>query len=351
MGSREAAATSSLPGYRDWDDPDDRAELARLWNIPVDRLPTERGRAYPDIIEGIEAGEIRALWVIATNPPVSFPNRRRLEAALDRLDLLVVQDGYETPTTRLADVVLPAAVWGEKDGTYTNSERRVSRVRKGVDPPGMARSDFEIVLGLAEALGHQSLFTGWRGPQDAFEEWQTVSAGRLCDYRGMTWESVEAAGGIQWPEGRARLYTDRTFPTSSGRARLWCVEPEPIADSPDDDFPLLLNTGRTVEHWHTRTKTGRVPILDRLAPEAWVEVNPDDARPLRINSGDRVRLVSRRGHVEGIVVRVTAIVRPGEVFTPFHWDQWSVNRLTIDEFDPISREPNYKQAAVRIEKV
>jgi assimilatory nitrate reductase catalytic subunit len=178
-----------------------------------------------------------------------------------------------------------------------------------------------------------------------------VSAGRLCDYRGMTWESVEAAGGIQWPEGSARLYTDRTFPTSSGRARLWCVEPEPIADSPDDDFPLLLNTGRTVEHWHTRTKTGRVPILDRLAPEAWVEVNPDDARPLRINSGDRVRLVSRRGHVEGIVVRVTAIVRPGEVFTPFHWDQWSVNRLTIDEFDPISREPNYKQAAVRIEKV
>jgi assimilatory nitrate reductase catalytic subunit len=351
MGSREAAATSSLPGYRDWDDPDDRAELARLWNIPVDRLPTERGRAYPDIIEGIEAGEIRALWVIATNPPVSFPNRRRLEAALDRLDLLVVQDGYETPTTRLADVVLPAAVWGEKDGTYTNSERRVSRVRKGVDPPGVARSDFEIVLGLADALGHQSLFTGWRGPQDAFEEWQTVSAGRLCDYRGMTWDSVEAAGGIQWPEGRARLYTDRIFPTSSGRARLWCVEPEPIADSPDDDFPLLLNTGRTVEHWHTRTKTGRVPILDRLAPEAWVEVNPNDARPLRINSGDRVRLVSRRGHVEGIVVRVTAIVRPGEVFTPFHWDQWSVNRLTIDEFDPISREPNYKQAAVRIERV
>jgi assimilatory nitrate reductase catalytic subunit len=355
MGSREAAATASLPGYRSWDDPDERAEIARLWDIPTDRLPTQRGWAYPDIIEGIESGEIRGLWVIATNPPVSFPNRRRLEAALDRLELLVVQDGYDTPTTRRAHVVLPAAVWGEKDGTFTNSERRVSRVGKAVEPPGAARSDFDIILALAAALGLQSLFAGWTGPRDAFDEWRTLSTGRLCDYSGMTWEAIEQSGGIQWPftgtgeGGSARLYADGTFATPSGRAQLWCVEPKPISDAPDGDFPLLLNTGRTVEHWHTRTKTGRVPILDRLAPEAWVEVNPDDARRLGITSGDRVRLVSRRGHVDGIVVRVTAIVRPGEVFAPFHWDEWSVNRLTVDEFDPISREPNYKQAAVRIE--
>jgi assimilatory nitrate reductase catalytic subunit len=176
-----------------------------------------------------------------------------------------------------------------------------------------------------------SLFAGWTSPRDAFDEWRTISTGRLCDYSGMTWEAIEESGGIQWPStgedggGIARLYTDLTFATPSGKAQLWSVDPEPITDAPDEDFPLLLNTGRTVEHWHTGTKTGRVPILNRLAPEAWVEVNPDDARRLGIASGDRVRLISRRGDVDGIVVRVTAIVRPGEVFVPFHWDQWSAN--------------------------
>lgn len=354
MGSREAAATASLPGYRNWDSPADRAEMAALWGVPADRLPTARGRAYPDIIEGIEVGEIRALWVVATNPPVSFPNRRRLEEALDRLDLLVVQDGYETPTTVRADVVLAAAVWGEKDGTFTNSERRASRVRRAVAPPGSARSDFDIVLALADTMGLSSLFSGWSGPQDAFDEWRRVSKGRLCDYSAMTWDTIEAQGGIQWPcpdgSGTERLYGGRVFPSESGRARLFAVEPEPIADAPDRDFPYLLNTGRTVEHWHTRTKTGRVPILNRLSPSAWVELNPSDAARLGVASGDRVTVTSRRGAVEDLVVRVTAIVRAGEVFVPFHWDEWSANRLTLDQFDPVSREPNYKQAAVRIER-
>ncbi|GAC1531353.1 MAG: nitrate reductase [Acidimicrobiales bacterium] len=354
MGSREAAATSSLPGYRSWDSAADREEIAELWGVAADVLPTQRGDAYPDINTGIDEGRIKALWVIATNPPVSFPNRRRLEAALDKLELLVVQDGYETPTTERADVVLAAAVWGEKDGTYTNSERRASRVRKAVDPPGVARSDFDIFISLAETLGHGSLFAGWTGPQDAFTEWARVSQGRLCDYGGMTWDAIEEQGGIQWPcptgasTGTPRLYTDRRFPTPSGRARLWTVEPEPIIDAPDAEFPLLLNTGRTVEHWHTRTKTGRVAILHRLAPSAWVEINPVDAAALHVTSGDVVTITSRRGSVDGVVVRVTAIVRAGEVFVPFHWDEWCANRLTLDQFDPISREPNYKQAAVRI---
>ena len=141
------------------------------------------------------------------------------------------------------------------------------------------------------------------------------------------------------------------FATPDGRARLWCVEPEPIADAPDADYPFLLNTGRTVEHWHTRTKTGRVPILERLSPEGWVEMNPADAGRMGLCSGDRVVLTSRRGAVEGLPVRVTGIVRPGEVFVPFHWDELCVNRLTVDEFDPVSREPNYKQSAVAITKV
>jgi len=256
-------------------------------------------------------------------------------------------------------VVLPAAIWGEKDGTYTNAERRVSRVRKAVDPPGLARSDFDIFLAVGDALGmRDELFPGWTGPEDAFREWARVSAGRLCDYSGITWDRIDAAGGVQWPcptgteapGGAPRLYTAGRFPTPSGKARLWCVSPEPVADAPDQHFPLLLNTGRTVEHWHTRTKTGRVDILEKLAPEAWVEVNPGDAERLGVRSGDHVRLVSRRGTIEKITVRVTSVVRTGEVFVPFHYDEASANRLTIDAFDPISREPNYKQCAVRLER-
>jgi assimilatory nitrate reductase catalytic subunit len=361
MGTREAGFTASMPGYRPYDDPDARRELAALWGVDEDRLPTERGRAYPDIVNGVIDGRIKGLWIIATNPVVSFPNRELLEHALGRLDLLVVQDGFETPTTALANVVLPAAIWGEKDGTYTNSERRVSRVRAAVEPLGEARSDFAIVMGLAEHLGvRDELFGGWTGPADAFAEWRRVSSGQLCDYSGITYERIDAAGGVQWPcptgdpsvplGGTPRLYADRRYPTPSGRARLQCVTPKPISDRPRRLYPLLLNTGRTVEHWHTRTKTGRVEILDRLAPEGWVEVHPADARRYRVHAGDLVRLVSERGAVDRIRVRVTRTVREGEVFVPFHFDEQCANRLTLNEFDPISREPNYKQCAVRLEK-
>ncbi|MGK2957671.1 MAG: molybdopterin oxidoreductase family protein [Acidimicrobiales bacterium] len=358
MGTRETGFTASMPGYRAYDNDADRAELAGLWGLPIERIPTQRGRAYPDIIEGVLEGTIKGLWIIATNPPVSFPNRGKLEWALSKLDMLVVQDGYETPTTRFADLVLPAAIWGEKDGTYTNSERRVSRVGKAVEPPGEARSDFDIFLSIAERLGKRDeLYPRWKTPEDAFTEWTRVSAGRLCDYSAITWDRIALAGGVQWPcgpeteelGGTPSLYTNGQFPTASGKAMLWPVTLEPIADAPSDQYPFFLNTGRTVEHWHTRTKTGRVDILESLAPEGWVEVNPIDAESLGVKSGERVRLVSRRGQVEGIPVRVTGIVREGEVFVPFHYDELCVNRLTVDEFDPISREPNYKQSAVRIE--
>lgn len=362
MGTREAGATASLPGYRPWDDAAARTEIADLWGVPVERLPSERGWAYPDIVEGIIGGKVRALWVIGTNPVVSFPNRELVEDALGRLELLVVQDGFETPTTRRADVVLPAAIWGEKDGTYTNTERRVSRVRAVVAPPGEARTDFDIFLALAESLGlHDELFEGWVGPEDAFEEWRRVSAGRLCDYSGIDYDRIEANGGVQWPApagpagagvapgGTPRLYADGRFGTDTGRAKLWCVTEAPIGEAVRPLFPLLLNTGRTVEHWHTRTKTGRVPVLEGLAPEAWVEVNPVDARSAGVDAGGWARLVSQRGAIDRIRVRVTETVRPGEVFVPFHFDEACANRLTINEFDPISREPNYKQCAVRLE--
>ena len=193
MGTREAGFSSGLPGYRKFESEEDREELARLWNLPVDRIPTKRGLAYPDIIEAAVARKIRALWIIGTNPLVSFPNIDVLKQGLSNLDFLVVQDGFHpTPTTELADLVLPAAIWGEKEGTYTNSERRVSKVNAAVKPPGEARSDFDIFLAVAERLGcREELFPGWRGPADAFDEWRRISAGRLCDYSGITYAALE----------------------------------------------------------------------------------------------------------------------------------------------------------------
>lgn len=359
MGTREAGFASSLPGYRTFESTADRAELARLWKVPVERIPAARGLAYPDIIEAVLERRIRALWIIATNPIVSFPNLGALQQALESLEFLVVQDGYHpTPTSAYAHLVLPAAMWGEKEGTYTNSERRVSKVNRAVAPPGDARADFDIFLDVAQALGvRDELYPGWHTPADAFEEWKRVSAGRLCDYSGMTYGDIERHGGVQWPCPRGadpgetrRLYGDGRFQTSDGRARLLPTAWEPFPEPPDPEFPFVLNTGRTVEHWHTRTKTGRVPILERLSPAAWVEMNPRDARQLRLRPQDRVDVVSRRGRVRDVALRLTETVAPGQVFVPFHYAEANANQVTQSAFDPISREPNYKQSAVRIER-
>jgi anaerobic selenocysteine-containing dehydrogenase len=361
MGTREAGFASAIPGYRHFESEMDREEIARLWNVPVERIPTQRGLAYPDIIEGAVAGKIRALWILGTNPLVSFPNIDVLKHALGNLDFLVVQDGFHpTPTTELADLVLPAAIWGEKEGTYTNSERRVSKVNAAVAPPGEARTDFEIFLRLAERLGcKDELFPGWREPRDAFDEWRRISAGRLCDYSGMTYAELEACGGIQWPfpEGSSsspsttcRLYGDGNFQTANGRARLLPTQWAPFPEQPNAEFPLILNTGRTVEHWHTRTKTGGISILQRMSPRAWLEMNPKDADQLHLQAHDRVEVISARGRVSRVELRVTEIVAPGQVFLPFHFAETNANQITQGAFDPISREPNYKQCAVRVER-
>ena len=359
MGTREAGFSSSLPGYRKFDDPTDRAELATLWGIDESRLPTKRGLAYPDIIEAAVAKKIRALWIIATNPLVSYPNQEVLKHGLSNLDFLVVQDGYHpTPTTELADLVLPAAIWGEKDGTYTNSERRVSKCNKAVEPPAEARTDFDIFLALAEKLGcREELFPGWLTVEDAFNEWRRVSREQLCDYSGISYSLLVEHGAVQWPlaEGAtpvasSRLYADGVFPTADGRAKLLCTDWAPFPEQPGGEYPFVLNTGRTVEHWHTRTKTKEVPILERLSPRAWLEMNPRDAKQLGLRSYDSVDIVSRRGRVREVELRLTEITAPGQVFMPFHFAETNVNEVTQDAFDPISREPNYKQCAVRVER-
>ncbi len=350
MGTRESGFTSSLPGYRKFEVPADREELARIWKIDVGRIPTARGLAYPDIIEGAVAGKIKAMWIIATNPVVSFPNFDVLRQALNDLEFLVVQDGFHpTPTSDFADLVLPAAIWGEKEGTYTNSERRIGKVNAVVEPPGEARTDFDIFLDIAGRLGvGKELFPGWKNSHDAFLEWQQVSKGRMCDYSQFTWQQIEDDGGVQW--GGERLYQDGVFPTPDGRARLHCVPCEPFTEQPNHEFPIILNTGRTVEHWHTRTKTAQVDLLNTMVPHAWLEMNPVDAERLQLAPHDKVTVISRRSRVPNLELRITGIVAPGQVFMPFHFFEHNSNLVTLGAFDPISREPNFKQCAVRVER-
>jgi len=359
MGTREFGSTSSLPGYRKFENDKDRQELARIWRVREEEIPKKRGKNYPEIIQDILDGKIKALWVVGTNPLASFPDQQRLKAAFGKLTLLVVQDGFHpTPTTELAHLVLPAAIWGEKKGTFTNSERRVNLVQAAVNPPGEAKTDFNIFLDLALYLGvREKLFPKWRTEEDAFEEIKAVSSGRLCDYSGITYQKMLELGGIQWPcndqnpNGKDSLYTDGVFPTEDGKARLLYVESSPKPEDPDNSYRLILNTGRTVEHWHTRTKTAAVPILEYLAPIPWLEINPQTAQYYEIRPNDKVALISRRGRVKDLVVRITETVQPGQVFLPFHYFEKCANLLTIPAFDPKSGEPNYKQCAVRIEKM
>jgi len=357
MGTRESGFTSSLPGYREFGKPGLREEYAGIVGVPVEMVPEARGYKYAEIIDAIDRGEIRALWIVATNPLVSFVDQEKLRNALSKLELLVVQDAFMSDTAEIADVLFAAATWGEKEGTYTNSERRVNRANKAVEPVGIAKSDFDIVLEFSRRFEGVSelLFDGWQTPGDAFEEWKRVSEGRLCDYSGITYELLEARGGVQWPcnaerpEGTPRLYGEgMAFRTPDAKARFIASEWVPMKEALCGDFPVMLNTGRTVEQWHTRTKTRSIDILNDLVPEAWVELNPDDAAQLQVKSGDRIALSSARGRVEEVIVRVTQGVAPGSVFVPFHFNTQLVNVLTQSEFDPKSGEPNYKQTAVQL---
>ncbi|MDQ7043404.1 MAG: nitrate reductase [Sulfurimonas sp.] len=360
MGTRETGFTSSLPGYRNFGDERALKEYASIVNVPEEIVPTSRGYKYAEIIDAIDRGEIKALWITATNPLVSFVNQKKLRKTLAKLDLLVVQDAFFGDTAQIADVVFAAATWGEKEGVYTNSERRCNKANKAVEPLGDTKSDFDIVLEFSKYFEgvNEMLFPSWSKPQDAFEEWKRVSKGQLCDYSGIDYELLESENGVQWPcneenpKGTKRLYSpDMAFRTKDKKANLICAEWFPMAESQSADFPLILNTGRTVEQWHTRTKTRSIDILNDLAPEAWVDVSPNDAKKLKVKSGDRMALSSARGRIEDVVVRVTGSVREGNVFVPFHFNEQLINTLTNESFCPKSGEPNFKQTAIQLHSV
>ena len=264
MGTREFGFTSSIPGYRNFANLQDRMDYANIVNVPLELVPTKRGYSYPQIIEAIERDEIKALWITATNPLVSFPNQNRLRKAFKKLDILVVQDAFMSETAEIADVIFSAATWSEKEGTYTNSERRCNYAKKAVEPLGKTMSDANIIIEFSKYFEgkYELLFEHLKSSEDIFNEIKKVSKGQLCDYSGMSYEKIEKLGGIQWPcnekypEGCKRLYgEDMKCNTEDGKAKLLALDWQPLAESCNASFPLNLNTGRTVEQWHTRTKT------------------------------------------------------------------------------------------------
>ncbi|HIB54505.1 MAG TPA: nitrate reductase [Nitrospirales bacterium] len=352
MGTREFSSCSGLPGYRQLENQEHRAEIAKYWGVDESFFPTKLGKTMTDIFPDIEAGKVKGLWLIATNPATSMPDTHRIAKSLSNLEFLVVQDVFENvDSAEYANVFLPAAMWAEKTGTFTNSERRVGLVRKAVEPPGEAKSDLEIFSAMAEKLEVGHLLPSPTS-EVMFEELKTISKGRPCDYSGLSYDALEREGGIQWPapteEGSPRLYADGHFHTADRKARFIALEFHDINERPDDEYPFWLNTGRVIEHWHTRTKTGQIGNLNKFSPIPYVEMNSIDANQLGMTSLDSVRVISRRGEMT-VIVQVTECVAPGMIFIPFHFAKGS-NFMTLGLLDPYSRQPAYKQAAVRIEK-
>jgi assimilatory nitrate reductase catalytic subunit len=381
MGSRLFANVTSLLGGHDFANPAHRTKVAEILGIPEDRIPTEPGWAYDEIIDGIDRGKIKGLWVIATNPAHSWIGRAgsvegstHFDRLLAKLDFLVVQDMYATTeTAHHAHLILPAAGWGEKEGTLINSERRIGLVKKIARAPGQALSDFNIFKLVAHSWGCGDLFSRWESPEAAFQLLKELSRGQPCDITGIRdYRMLDEWGGIQWPfdAGQAsslfhpsenhgdwmdarparerRLFADGRFFTPDGRARFQFDPPRPAPEPPDADYPFILLTGRgTSAQWHTNTRTAKSAILRQLYPEhCYVEIHPEDAQRLGIAPHSTLRITSRRGSISATAF-VAATVQSGQVFLPMHYA--AVNQLTCAVFDPHSRQPSYKHCAVRIE--
>ena len=343
------------PGYQPVTDEGVQRNFAQAWGRV---LPAKVGLTIPDMLDAAGA-DIRGLYIMAENSLLSHPDINHVRAAFEKLDFVVVQDIFLTETTQMADVVLPGACFAEKDGTFTNTERRVQRVRKAVEPPGDAHADWEIISEVGKRLARE---------QDSREEGEQRGAGARWDYGspaevmneiaaltpiygGITYERLEGSG-LQWPcpttdhLGTPYLHKEQF---ARGRGRFVPAEHIPPAEQPDDDYPLLLTTGRVLFHYHTGTMTRRSPTLTRQVNEAFIEIHPEDAARIEAVAGDRVRVRSRRGEIE-LAAHVTEMVPQGVVFIPFHFAEAPANALTHAALDPTAKIPEYKVCAVRVTK-
>ncbi len=361
MGSRLWSNTTNLLGHRSFECEQDRQDVADLLGFDSARIPKQGSWSYDRILNGVENGEIRGLWLIATNPAHSWIDQNSFKRMIGKLDFLVVQDMYSTSeTAQAADLVLPAAGWGEKNGTFINSERRYSVHKRVRRAPGQALADFQIFKAISHYWGCGEMFARWDSPEAVFEILKELSAGTPADITGIeSYRQLDQFGGIQWPwpqrvardqkpAQQRRLFEDGRFFTDDGKARLIVDEIAQAPEVVDDYFQFFLLTGRgSASQWHTQTRTAKSPILRQLYPEAcYVEVNPCDAESLGIQHGAQVTLRSRRGEAAATAC-ITPTIRQGQLFMPMHYEE--TNRLTLSHFDPISRQPSYKNCAVRIE--
>ena len=374
QGGREhGQKADQLPGYRKIDNPEHRAHIARVWGIEPEDLPNP-GRSAYEMLDtmGMEGG-VRALFVMASNPVVSAPRAGHVKERLDALDFLAVSDIFLSETAERADVVLPVTQWAEMEGTMTNLEGRVLHRRQAVAPPPDVRSDTEILAAIAETLGKGRFFPS--EPRAVFEELRRASAGGAADYSGITYERIDAENGVFWPcpdtahsdtnppdsihidtpqlnsphPGTPRLFLDR-FATPDCRARFHAVSHRAAAEEPDDEYPLYLTTGRVMAQYQSGTQTRRVAALRELMPEPLVELHPLLARRFMIAEGDAVQVQTRRGVCEARA-RLTASIRQDTIFLPFHWGgKGSANLLTNPALDPVSKMPEFKICAARIER-
>jgi assimilatory nitrate reductase catalytic subunit len=360
MGSRLYANTTNLFGGRDFTNAAHRDEVGAVLGFDPAVIPDRPSLAYDQIIEAVLSGRIRGLWIVATNTSHSWINQVDLRDVLSRLDFLVVQDMYSTTETAAqAHLVLPAAGWGEKEGTFINSERRLGVVKKVARAPGQALSDFYIFKAIAEAWGCGAMFEAWSSPEAVFQIIKRLSRGRPCDITGIPdYATLDELGGVQWPlpEGQSvgvnserRLFEDGRFFHENGRARFLFSPPAPLPEPTNRKFPFMLLTGRgSSSQWHTQTRTSKSPVLRRLYPSTpYVEISPVDATALGIGPNDWVVVSSARSSLEARAF-VTHVVQPGQVFMPMHYA--TTNRLTYAAFDPHSRQPAYKASAVQIAK-
>jgi assimilatory nitrate reductase catalytic subunit len=369
QGGREhGQKADQLPGYRKLDDPAARAHVAEVWGVDPDSLPGP-GRSAYELLDAL-GGDIRALLLMASNPVVSAPRAAHIEERIRSLDFLAVCDVVLSETAALADVVLPVTQWAEETGTTTNLEGRVLLRQRAITPPDGVRSDLEVLHELAARLGVEKGFP--TDPEEVFEELRRASAGGAADYSGITYRRLVEEDGVFWPcpaaveavdagddparetpathPGTPRLFLDR-FATPDGRARFVPVSHRPIAEEPDDEYPVLLTTGRVVAQYQSGAQTRRVAELNAAAPGPFVELHPRLAARLGAAEGDPVAVVSRRGRAVA-PARITNAIRPDTVFMPFHWPgEGRANTLTNPALDPTSRMPEFKACAVRLEAV
>jgi nitrate reductase NapA len=364
-GVRDTGALAhALPNGRVVTRPEDRHEMEDLWGVPRGRISAKPGYHAIALFDAMEHGDVKCCLVMGTNPAQSLPGVERYRRAMEKVFLVVADAFHPTETTQFADVVLPAALWTEKEGVFSQSERRYHLVPKLVDPPGEARSDLEILVDLADRLGYGDLITA-RTPREVWEEWRKLSRHSKYDFSGMTYERLEKERGLLWPcptedhPGTLRRYVPGEDPLARGNGRfhfygqpdgkavIFFHHQERSKEPPTDEFPLILTTGRILEHWHTMTITGRLAALQDIHCD-FLQIHPLDAHRFGITDGTEVIVRSRRGEAE-FIARVTDTVRPGVVFATFHSPHHLVNRVTNDAYDPFSRQPEYKLCAVSVQ--